>query len=395
MKRSALMIWFALGHLANDWPIAALWLLIPAIGLAMELTASEVGLLFTLVNIGGSLGYLPAGILADQVSNRGRLLIVTFWWVAVGYGVASLAGGYWELAILLAIAGMGNAAWHPIAAGVLANARSDARARALGIHAVGGALAEMLAPLCAGVLLLYVDWRAALAISALPAVVMGLCFLHAARAVPRAKQIPLSKQDVLDLLRIWRQGNSLRVMLMISLYNMASMALLSMIPFYLSAVHHFSATETGVSFSALLIVGAATQPLIGEMSDRVGRGPVLILGNVLAGVACLALVLTPPIWTMLLAMTVAVAAIDAIRSTVLAAAVEIAGRREGTTIGLAFVFMDGVGALGSVLAGLAAGFLMANHVYPCCLSLARVCGACIHHCFHALGATTTDKVEWA
>jgi hypothetical protein len=35
----------------------------------------------------------------------------------------------------------------------------------------------------------------------------------------------------------------------------------------------------------------------------------------------------------------------------LAAAVEHAGSREGTTLGIAFALMDGVGAMGAVLAG--------------------------------------------
>ena len=55
-----------LGHLSNDWASAAIWLLAPAIGLALELRPSEIGLLLTIHSIGASLAYFPAGILADQ-----------------------------------------------------------------------------------------------------------------------------------------------------------------------------------------------------------------------------------------------------------------------------------------------------------------------------------------
>jgi MFS family permease len=41
----------------------------------------------------------------------------------------------------------------------------------------------------------------------------------------------------------------------------------------------------------------------------------------------------------------------AVRSGVLAFAVEYAGKREGTTLGFVFVAMDGIGSLGAVLAG--------------------------------------------
>jgi hypothetical protein len=45
-----------------------------------------------------------------------------------------------------------------------------------------------------------------------------------------------------------------------------------------------------------------------------------------------------------------------VRSVVLASAVDFAGKREGTTLGLTFVIMDGIGALGALLGGLAGDF---------------------------------------
>ena len=72
-----------LGHLANDWASAAIWLLAPAIGLAFELRPSEIGLLLAIHSIGASVAYFPAGILADRVRSQGALLLGTFWWVTL------------------------------------------------------------------------------------------------------------------------------------------------------------------------------------------------------------------------------------------------------------------------------------------------------------------------
>ena len=356
MKNRTFLTWFSLGHLANDWPVASLWLIVPTAGIAMELSPAEVGLLFTICNVGGALAYLPAGILADHVSNRGRLLLATFWWVAVGYLLAAMAPGFWSLALLLALAGMGDAAWHPIATGVLTRDNKERRAHVLGIHAIGGSLAEVLAPLAVGFLLAYVDWREALAISALPAALMGLCFFWVARAVPRVERKSVSRRAVLGLLNMWRRGNGLRMMAMICLYNMALMALLSMIPLYLADRHGFGPLEAGIAFSAMLIVGALAQPWVGKISDIAGRRPVLVFGNLTAALAIALMVFQPSLWIMIAAMMVAVAALDAIRAAVLAGAVDHTGHSEGTTLGLAFALLDGIGALGAVLAGVAAGF---------------------------------------
>ena len=356
MNNRSLLTWFTLGHFANDWSVCSLWLIVPAVGIAMDLSPAEVGLLFTICNVGGALAYLPAGILADHVSNRGRLLVATFWWVAVGYLLAAMAPGLWSLALLLAVAGMGDAAWHPIATGVLTRENKQRRAHVLGIHAIGGSLAEVLSPLAVGFLLAYIDWREALAISALPAALMGLCFFWVARAVPRVEKKSVSKQDMLGLLNSWRRGNGLRMVAMICLYNMALMALLSMIPLYLADQHGFGPEAAGIAFSTMLIVGALAQPWVGKISDIAGRRPIVVFGNLAAALAAGLLVFQPSLWVMIAAMMLAIAALDAIRAAVLAGAVDHSGHSEGTTLGLAFSLLDGIGALGAVLAGIAAGF---------------------------------------
>ncbi len=350
------MAWFAVGHFANDWPIAALWLIVPAAGLSMHLSPAEVGLLFTLSNIGGALAYVPAGLVADHVSNRGCLLLSTFFWVAIGYAIASLASGFWSLAVLLAIAGMGNAAWHPIATGVLTSANRNTRARALGIHAVGGSLAEVLAPLSAGLVLSTVDWRGALVVSVLPTVFVGLCFLRVAQAVPAVKNPRVNRQDISELMQEWRNRSGLRLVVTVSLYNMVLIGLLSMIPLYLATAHGFAPGTIGIAFAAIVLSGALAQPWVGSISDRIGRLPVLATGNGLAALAIGTLMFEPPFWIMIAMMTLGVASLDAVRPVILAAAVDHSDRSECTTLGFAFAILDGVGAFGAVLAGVAAGF---------------------------------------
>lgn len=355
MNKRAFMTWFAVGHLANDWPIAALWLIAPAAGLSMGLSPAEIGLLFTLFNLGGALAYIPAGYLADHVSNRGRLLVVTFWWVAIGYGLAALAPGFWSLAVLFAVAGMGNAAWHPIATSILTRDNKDGRAKALGIHAIGGSLAEVLAPLSVGFLLSVFDWRSALAISVIPTTLCGLCFLWVARFVPVVEVKKANRGDLKDLFHAWRTGRGLRLVAMICLYNMALIALLSMIPLYLAAVHELAPATIGVIFAALLITGALAQPWVGALSDHAGRRSVLVIGTGVAALCVALLAVNPHFWFVIPAMAISVASLDAIRAAMLASAVDHSERSEGTTLGLAFVLMDGVGAFGALLAGIAAG----------------------------------------
>ena len=65
-------------------------------------------------------------------------------------------------------------------------------------------------------------------------------------------------------------------------------------------------------------------------------------------------------WSMLDVFIIALTVLVAIRSVLLATAVDHAGGREGTSLGLAFAFMDGFAASAAVLAGLAGENNIAN-----------------------------------
>ena len=90
-SRRSLYLPFTLGHFANDLGPCSVVVLAPSIALEMGLNPMEVGLLLTLHTLGSALGFFPAGLLADSARNRGNLLMLTFWWVGLGYLLASWA----------------------------------------------------------------------------------------------------------------------------------------------------------------------------------------------------------------------------------------------------------------------------------------------------------------
>ncbi len=353
---------FALGHFCNDFAPCAVWIIAPAFAVAMDLNPAELGLLFTIHSVGSAIAFLPAGIAADHISDRGRLLLVTFWWVGLGYFAASFAPGFWTFALLLAFGGMGDAVWHPVATGTLVQQAPAGKARALGIHAMGGAFAEVLGPLLVGFLLAHMDWRGALQIAVIPAFVMGILFFFVARNIPKQQTTRFSRHDLISLWRIWYTPSGMKVVGLIAIYNMSFMALLSMIPLYLHRRHGLGPEMTGMAFSAMLLVGALSQPLVGSISDRLGRRPIVIGGNLLSALAAGLVLIFKPLAIVLGLLIIATSTLTAIRSVLLASAVEYAGSREATTLGLAFVVLDGVGALGALLAG-AVGTLQLEYAF--------------------------------
>ena len=344
---------FAIGHLSNDWPGGAVWLLAPAIAVSMNLSPAEVGTLITVQYLGASLAYIPAGLISDRVSNRGRLLLMTFWWVAIGYVAASFAPSFWLLALMLAVAGIGDAAWHPIATGVLVQQMPHQRGQALGIHAMGGTLSEVLAPLAAGFLLGFMDWRSVLQLSALPALIMGIAFIPIAKRVPLSPDHAMSLADVRHLVQVWSQRSGLGLIAMIIVYNMAILAIMSMMPLFLITELDYSPAAAGAVFALVLLIGSLIQPLIGRLSDGAGRKRVFVTGVLVAAVAAGSVAATQSDALIIAILVLSLSSLVGIRSAVLALTVEYTGRREATTLGFVFALMDGVGALGALFAGLA------------------------------------------
>ena len=362
-----LLTTFSFGHFANDWTAGSILLLSPAIAVGMDLTPAEVGLLITLMGVGAGLAYLPAGLAADYTRSRGMLLLMTFWWVAIGFFIASLAPGYWWLVLLLAIAVMGDAAWHPIATGVLTQKMPDRRARALGIHAMGGTIgAEAVAPLAVGFLLVWFDWRTVLQISVLPALVMGVAFIPMVRRIGPSPDHRFDPRDFMALLRRWRSPIGFGLVGFAVIYSMAAFAASAMTPLYLYTVLGLSTVQTGAAFAVMVVGGSVLQPFVGHASDRMGRKLLLVVVLGIAGVFGVLASVLDQLWPFLLSLAVAVALLTAVRPVVLAAAVDVSGERESTTLGMAFTFLDGVGALGAVIAGIAGSrdlgqaFLMAG-----------------------------------
>lgn len=349
-----------LGHMTNDWVAGTLWLLAPAIAASMGLGPTEVGLILTINGIGAGLAYIPAGILADRSTRPGYLMLLSFWWVAIGYLGATLVPGFWMVTLLLAFGVMGDAFWHPIATGVLVKELPGRRAQALGIHAVGGGIgADLLAPLSTGFLLGLFDWQTTLQILVIPAVVMGFLFIPVAARISRDNPGRSTAIDFSGLARQWLKADGIALMAVMIFYNMALIAILAMAPLYFQSEHGLSPFQAGMIFAAILMTGTVFQPWMGKYTDAHGRKQAILLVLFLgSGFALIAGVSSGLYWS-LLGLLPAAALLTAVRPVVLAAAVEHSSKSESTTLGIVFTVLDGVGMFGALCAGLVGEFELA------------------------------------
>ncbi|MCY4275917.1 MAG: MFS transporter [Gammaproteobacteria bacterium] len=356
----------ATGHLINDWVAGTIWLIAPAIVASMGFGPAEVGLIIAINGVAAGLTYVPAGIIADRTRNSGLLMLISFWWVAIGYFLSTFMPSFWLITLFLAIGVMGDAFWHPVATGVLVKTIPKRRAQVLGIHAMGGSVgAEILAPISIGVLLTYFDWQSSLQIATIPAFFMGVLFFIMGPKISSISRQTSQKGKLSKVLQIWFTNRGLMLIGMMVLYNMSLFAMLSMTPLTLQQRYEMSVFNSSVLFASMLVIGTLIQPVMGKLSDRIGRSQPIIITFLFSTLFAASAAWFESFLPFMFSLICAVSLLTAIRPIILATAVELSQQSESTTLGIVFAVLDGVGALGALVAGfvgeidLALAFLMA------------------------------------
>ena len=158
----------ALGHAATHWGKASLYILLPLIAAEVELSNSQAGLLVSLMYVSQTSGNVIGGPLVDLT---GRIRLIQFAALCCG-GAGMLVLWQSDGIILLAFAticiGIGNDLWHPPSLVRLIRSFPHHRGFALSIHAVGGSLGDLTAPLLTGVLISLLQWRSTALVIAVP-----------------------------------------------------------------------------------------------------------------------------------------------------------------------------------------------------------------------------------
>jgi FSR family fosmidomycin resistance protein-like MFS transporter len=133
----------------------------PWIRSTFELSYAELGLLMTVFYVVSGFGQALAGFLVDRVGAVPVMLASLGAFVLAALSIA-FAPGYAWLMLGLAVAGLGNAAFHPVDYSIL-NARIDTPrlAHAYSVHGITGSFGWALAPVFLVGLTQLANWRVA------------------------------------------------------------------------------------------------------------------------------------------------------------------------------------------------------------------------------------------
>lgn len=261
------------------------------------LSYAELGTLVTVFFAISGLGQALAGFVVDRM---GPLKVL---WLALGcFLLASVAAataqGYGGLLLAAALAGLGNAPFHPVDFTILNQRVSAPRlGRAFAVHGISGNAGWALAPvLLLGVTASTGQWRLAyVATGLITLVMMGVLYWQrdhlsttAHHATPPAPSAPRQEHPLafLKLPAVW---------LCFSFFFWTTAALSAIQSFASPALHHLYGlplTTTAMVVTAYMVCGAVGMVVGGWAMGRVQRLESLITGALLLAVGLLALTAT-------------------------------------------------------------------------------------------------------
>ena len=356
----------AMGHLVSDSYSNIVPPLLPMLKAAYDLSYAASGLMTTVYTITSSIVQPVFGYYADKHGRRWLVALSTAWVAffmsligVVSYLHLDQSGSYVVLLALIALGGLGNAAYHPQGASMVPRVSGDHKGFGVSIFSAGGNLGYAIMPLLVVPATAIWGLKGTL-VFLIPGFIMSLLlYWYAPEAPQTGAHLRLEEliQDITSVIKPLAVVTGVVVMRAWVFFG-----LITFLPLYF-AFRNESATVASIHLFILLLFGAVGGLIGGAASDRYGRKFVIVTSLALtAPLLFLALSTSGYVEWVLTAM--AGAALLASFSPAVLIAQELIPRNQGMASGIILGLAIGIGGLGVLLTGaFADGFGITAAVY--------------------------------
>ena len=283
----ALMYGLSAGHGVKHFGQGALLIMIPSIRATLGLSDVAVGGIWSAQAISSGIANIPAGILTDMFRKKiAWLLSAAMIMVGAGYLLISISPVYWVLLAGVVIVGFGTSMWHAPAFGTLAARYPNRRGFAMAAHLTGAQVGNTASPLIIGFLLAGtigswvvfggIEWRWLAAFVAVPMIVTALIVISRFKSAGAESTgtVTLSQYFV-SARRLFSNRGVLGMALLGAMRGAVHNSFQVFLVIYLREELGYSNTFVGVHIALITMAGIISTPIMGNMSDRIGRRPVI------------------------------------------------------------------------------------------------------------------------
>ena len=280
------------GHLVVHWYMGILALMLPSLKSDLHLTNVQVGTITAAQTGVNGVTTMPSGYLADSYRRQRPLILATsILTFGLAYFLMGNVGSYTGALLSAGLLGLGVALWHPAATGALSLQFPERRGFALAVHGVGASIGDALAPVVVGAIFAVVSWQLTLQYHLVPALMLALILWKSVGGMDQTRgPKPSFRSYIRDIRNMVTNRQVLAVLASSTLFNMTRFSTLTFLPIYIKETLGYSSFVLGIYLSLLYVMGMISQPVMGLVSDRIGRKAVLVPSLTAIGLLYVAIV---------------------------------------------------------------------------------------------------------
>ena len=341
-KRAFILGNLSFGHGFSHLYDQGLIFLLPAIANSMLLSTFQVSVLLATRQGGSGLIHLVSGPFVDIRKRQWGLILTGCLVLTAAYSaLLGTSPNFAVLIIAVLVSSIPGSMWHLPAMATISQRFPERRGFAISMHGFGGNIGNPLGPLLIGVLLGVLFWRKLVLIYALPALAMAFYVWWSLKDVGREGNGDEASRKFGDAIQgaviVFKSPVGLALVMSAMLAGVGTLTLMNWGPFYLEKELEMGHFTAAINYSLLIGMGIVSTPILGSLSDRLGRKAVL--GPGLAIEAVLAFLVVSTGDGFLLSLTLAGIGLFtfSLQHIILAAVLDAVGRGgAATTMGLLF-----------------------------------------------------------
>jgi len=332
-------------------------LLVPVLALIVAdlgLSVFEAGLLLSSFTLAEFLFLYPLSTVADHSGHKKLILIGGLGLATIAFLAMYWTTSFWALATLAFVAGAGNAVYHPCGTALTALRFADRRALAISYHGMWGNIGVSVVPVAQAAVAAVAGWRTAVAVCALPALILlpliGVRFPSGVTAATKAQSATLASNVKALTGQVVRNRNIVFLGLTYCLNGISTKGLTGFLPLLAASKWGMDTTTIGFALTCYFGAGVVAKPLMGYLYDRWGARSALFTPMVLTGILTLAVGFTPWAATLIVLATL-VGIFTPISPIILTAAADVADDTVlASSIGFIYT-LYGLGFLSPLIGG--------------------------------------------
>jgi FSR family fosmidomycin resistance protein-like MFS transporter len=265
-------------HTATDINQGAIPVLLPFFIAAHHISYAAAASIVFAINMASTLAQPVLGYISDRRS-RPWLIPVAMLCAGLGVSLTGLVPSFRLGLIVVALSGLGMAAFHPEGARLIHHLAGDRKATAMSFFAIGGQLGFVIGPLLATAAMLFWGLRGSISLLVPTAIVAGLVIYSLSRG-PAFDQPESTGRPRLQATNPGHTEWVAFAFLSVALLSRSVIfyGLNTFIPLFWIDVFHQSKAAAGTALTLLMTSAIGGNLLGGRMSDRFGYRGVALVG---------------------------------------------------------------------------------------------------------------------